>query len=230
MNAESFFSRWQPSPAKADEQAVAHDAEVREPKGHDPNPAPAPLPTESDLAALAPGASVADFMRVGVDEGVKRGALKKLFADPHYNVMDGLDTYIADYGVPDPIPEAMLRGLNQVKSLFLFEYAADRPGATPLQSQAAAEGERAEESGAADVHEALAGDDEGTGLAVAEPQTFSLDAELLHAEISPPSLPHCCARDGLALSGERQCRSEPRFAPVEGEGATPSDAAKEASR
>ena len=30
--------------------------------------------------------------------------MKKLFSDPHFNVMDGLDTYIDDYGKPDPIP------------------------------------------------------------------------------------------------------------------------------
>ena len=34
------------------------------------------------------------FMRPGVDEVQKRGALKKLFSDPRFNVMDGLDTYI----------------------------------------------------------------------------------------------------------------------------------------
>ena len=30
--------------------------------------------------------------------------MKKLFSDPHFNVMDGLDTYIDDYGKPDPLP------------------------------------------------------------------------------------------------------------------------------
>ena len=39
--------------------------------------------------------------------------MKKLFADPHFNVMDGLDTYIDDYGKPDPIPQSMLRQLDQ---------------------------------------------------------------------------------------------------------------------
>ena len=217
MNAESFFSRWQQRPTKVDEEVAAHDAEVRAPAA-----GPAPLPTESDLTALAPGASVDDFMRVGVDEGVKRGALKKLFADPHYNVMDGLDTYIADYGVPDPIPEAMLRGLNQVKSLFLFEHAADRPGFEDAGPQAvAAEGQGVAESGAALGQEAIAAHEDASSLPVDEPQTFSLDAESPHVEISPPSRPHCCARDGLALSGEPQCGSKPRFAPSKGEGAKP---------
>jgi hypothetical protein len=33
---------------------------------------------------------------------VRNAALKKLFTDPHFNVMDGLDVYIDDYGKPDP--------------------------------------------------------------------------------------------------------------------------------
>jgi hypothetical protein len=35
---------------------------------------------------------------------VKNAAFKKLFADPHFNVMDGLDIYIDDYSKPDPLP------------------------------------------------------------------------------------------------------------------------------
>jgi hypothetical protein len=61
------------------------------------------------------------FVASGVDEGVKRAAMRKLFSDPHFNVMDGLDTYIDDYGKPDPIPMAMLRQMNQSKILRLFE-------------------------------------------------------------------------------------------------------------
>ena len=61
-----------------------------------------------------------DFLRPEVDESLRRTALKKLFQDPHFNVMDGLDTYIDDYTKADPIPEVMLRGLNQAQGL-LFD-------------------------------------------------------------------------------------------------------------
>ena len=47
--------------------------------------------------------------------------MKKLFSDPHFNVMDGLDTYIDDYGKPDPIPPSMLRQMVQSKFLGLFD-------------------------------------------------------------------------------------------------------------
>ena len=42
---------------------------------------------------------------------------KTLFQDPHYNVMDGLDTYIDDYSKPDPLPEGWLEKMNQVARL-----------------------------------------------------------------------------------------------------------------
>jgi len=80
-----------------------------------------PAPTLEDVARLAPGDEVSRFIKPGVDAGVQRAALKKLFADPHFNVMDGLDTYIDDYGKPDPIPESMLRQMNQSKFLRLFD-------------------------------------------------------------------------------------------------------------
>jgi hypothetical protein len=47
--------------------------------------------------------------------------MKKLFADPHYNVMDGLDTYIDDYNTPDPIPAAMFKQLVQARMLGLLD-------------------------------------------------------------------------------------------------------------
>jgi hypothetical protein len=51
--------------------------------------------------------------------------MKKLFADPHFNVMDGLDIYIDDYSKSDPIPEAMLRAMTSSKFLKLFDEEED---------------------------------------------------------------------------------------------------------
>ena len=53
-----------------------------------------------------------------VDESIKRAALKQLFRDPRFNIMDGLDTYIDDYTQPDPIPSAMLEDLMQRRVFF----------------------------------------------------------------------------------------------------------------
>jgi hypothetical protein len=85
-----------------------------------------PLPTMDDVARLTADSDYSRFVTGGVDRGVSNAAMKKLFSDPHFNVMDGLDTYIDDYGKPDPIPESMLRLMNQSAVLGLFD---DEPAA-----------------------------------------------------------------------------------------------------
>jgi len=84
-------------------------------------PEPHPPPTMDDVAALTPESDYARFLSPEVDEPVKRAAMKKLFTDPHFNVMDGLDTYIDDYSKPDPIPPSMLRSMVQSQMLGLFD-------------------------------------------------------------------------------------------------------------
>jgi hypothetical protein len=58
------------------------------------------------------------FLSPKVDESVKRQALKKLFADPHFNMMDGLDVYIDDYSKFEPIPEDVLAKLEHARYIF----------------------------------------------------------------------------------------------------------------
>ena len=91
----------------------------------DDAPAPAPLPTMADVAQLSHQSDYSRFVLSGVDEDVKCAAMKKLFTDPHFNVMDGLDIYIDDYSKPDPIPLSVLRQMNQSKFLRLFEDDSD---------------------------------------------------------------------------------------------------------
>jgi len=55
------------------------------------------------------------FLSAGVDETVKRVALKKLFADPHFNVMDGLDVYVDDYSSPEALPAAAALASNGLR-------------------------------------------------------------------------------------------------------------------
>ena len=84
-------------------------------------PVAPPAPTLADVAELTSQSDYTRFVAQGVAPEVKNAALKKLFTDPHFNVMDGLDTYIEDYGVPDPLPEGMLRKMVQSKMLQLFD-------------------------------------------------------------------------------------------------------------
>ncbi|MFM8865708.1 MAG: DUF3306 domain-containing protein, partial [Limnohabitans sp.] len=71
-------------------------------------PPAASLPTLDDVQQLTPESDFQPFMRPGVGSEVRNAAMKKLFADPHFNVMDGLDIYIDDYSLPDPMPAGML--------------------------------------------------------------------------------------------------------------------------
>lgn len=79
------------------------------------------LTFESDFAA---------FMHAKVDERVRRMALKQLFSDPRFNVMDGLDIYIDDYSKEDPIPAAMLAGLEHARTA-LFAPRAEEEKKAP---------------------------------------------------------------------------------------------------
>lgn len=85
------------------------------------------LPTMEDVAALQSDSDYSGFVARGVDQAVRRSALKKLFADPHFNTMDGLDIYIDDYNKPSPLSETMLASLRHAARL--FEGAADEPEA-----------------------------------------------------------------------------------------------------
>ena len=80
-----------------------------------------PPPTLEEAHALTPQSDFRRFAAADVTPEVKNAALKKLFADPRYNIMDGLDVYIDDYSKPDPMPYAMLRQLAGAKFLGLFD-------------------------------------------------------------------------------------------------------------
>jgi len=93
----------------------------------------APAPTLADVQALQPSDSFARFVAPDVSPQVRNAAMKKLFADPHYNVMDGLDIYIDDYSIASPLPAATLRQMASAKFLNLFdEDPADAKGAAPV--------------------------------------------------------------------------------------------------
>lgn len=77
--------------------------------------------TLEDVKALTAESDFSRFATGNVSPEVKNAAMKKLFADPRYNVMDGLDVYTGDYSRPDPIPHAILRKLASARFLGLFD-------------------------------------------------------------------------------------------------------------
>lgn len=122
--------------AGSDSASAAVDSGLRRddsPSGAD---RPAPLTLE-DAQALTTESDFRPFAARGVAPEVQNAALKKLFSDPHYNVMDRLDTYIDDYSQPDPIPKEMLRKLASAKFLGLFD-AEEKEEAEQAAAAAAA--------------------------------------------------------------------------------------------
>lgn len=87
----------------------------------------APVLTLEDAQALTPESDFTPFVQRAVAPEVRNAAFKKLFADPHFNVMDGLDIYIDDYSQPDPLPASMLRQMASAKFLQLVEEEPEAP-------------------------------------------------------------------------------------------------------
>ncbi len=77
--------------------------------------------TLDDVKALTLDADFQPFVARGVAPEVRNAAFRKLFADPHFNVMDGLDIYIDDYSKPDPLSAGTLAQLASARFLKLVD-------------------------------------------------------------------------------------------------------------
>jgi hypothetical protein len=160
---EGFFSRWsrrkalaragQPLPPEeqrppvsppsaplgADGSVVPSDdvaqvEQAREESSQPPAPAtPPPPPTLEDVRQLTPDADFRPFVDRRVPPEVRNAALRKLFSDPHFNVMDGLDVYIDDYSRPDPLPTEMARRMVAAQFMGLFDERPAPESAKPAE-------------------------------------------------------------------------------------------------
>jgi hypothetical protein len=141
------------------------------------------LPSLADVAKLTSESDYSVFMAKGVAPEVKNAAMKKLFSDPHYNIMDGLDIYIDDYSSPEIMPASMLRKMASARVLNLF---TDEDEAKAVAADLAA----AEDEAAA---EAAAGT--GTALPVSNPEATASDPgdRLPDATALPRSAPNVLA-------------------------------------
>ena len=140
--ADGFLGRWSRRKAgKEAEKDIQLDKKVEAFKEATEKPSSA-LPTEMSSEEAPPPATLEDvakidrfdpdfsaFMKPNVDPAVQQAALKKMFTDPHFNIMDGLDIYIDDYSKPDPLPPGMLERMVQSDMLNLFRKKTEE--ATP---------------------------------------------------------------------------------------------------
>jgi hypothetical protein len=127
MAAETFFARWSRVKAEspAPDLAASDTVGVPAPSTQAAADPQAPAPTLEQVASLTTESDFTPFVARGVDEAVRRAAMKKLFADPHFNVMDGLDTYIDDYNKFEPLTPLMVAALNHAKDLIAREFTAE---------------------------------------------------------------------------------------------------------
>ena len=153
MAAEDFFKRWskpqlvnesatdseQPTATVGEQQNSAdhvQGGELQQPTLQEhPISETVSAPTLEDVAQLETNSDFSRFMAKDVDEEVKRSAMKKLFSDPHFNIMDGLDIYIDDYSKPDPLPPGMLEKILHADALLNPLRHLETPLQTLLESE-----------------------------------------------------------------------------------------------
>ncbi len=164
---DSFFSRWSrrkaqvrtgeavpeaapaAAPATPAAAAVSTSTETADPAPAPTAEPPPPLPTLEDTLTLTPASDFSRFVAKGVSPEVRNAAVKKLFADPRFNIMDGLDTYIDDYSKPSPLSAADMAQMVSAQFLKLVDDPEDqkKPEATrpePPVAQAPSEDPGAE--------------------------------------------------------------------------------------
>jgi len=150
MNAEdkeNFASRWSRRKIEARKEKPA------EPEPSSERTVPA-VPADADTAAAPPGAPAprelppleslkglaseyTEFLKPGVDENLRRSALKKLFADPHFENFERFEAYCEDFTKGEPIPLAMLKTLEHAKDLLFGD--EEKKDAPPEAEKSAAE-------------------------------------------------------------------------------------------
>jgi hypothetical protein len=139
----NFFKRWsdlkqsqtKPSPAEISTQVQPEVQEASSPvaeinkdlnNAEKESPVQTVGPTLDDVAKLQRDSDFSAFVRTDVGDDVHHAAMKKLFSDPHYNIMDGLDIYIDDYSKEDPLPAGMLEKMVQSSMLGLFKKVEEK--------------------------------------------------------------------------------------------------------
>jgi hypothetical protein len=134
---ENFLGRW--SRLKKEQEQLAAEKPV--PQKSEAEQKPPELPP---LDKLTPDSDFSGFMHPKVEDALRRAALKKLFADPHFNIPDPFEPYSRDWTVGDPIPDEMMATLNQARTLLFSDKEKE-------QAQAADEAKAEQEAYAEDA-------------------------------------------------------------------------------
>lgn len=138
MEQERFLHRWARLKSEGRAQALPPEDRLAGNAGRSDDAVPdesvatpvqKALPTLEDAAHLTPDSDYSAYVAPGVDKAVRRVALKKLFADPHFNLLDDLNIYMGDYNRASPVSAAMLAALQQAQGFLQQAAAALEEGA-----------------------------------------------------------------------------------------------------
>ena len=112
---ENFVDRW----SRLKQEEAKEPAPLVEKKEE-------PLPALPPIEQLTPDSDFTPFMDPRVDLETRRAALKKLFADPRFNVPDPFEAYSEDYNAPEVLSGKFLKALEQAR-----HHLADPPEKPP---------------------------------------------------------------------------------------------------
>ncbi len=119
-DSEKFVSRW----SRLKREARAQAENPPPPKAEaaaDPKAAPPAVPPVDKLTF---DSDYRDFFHPRIDEDTRRAALKKLFSDPRFNVIDDMDIDIEDYSKYAPLSAAVVASLKQTQNI--LQWARER--------------------------------------------------------------------------------------------------------
>jgi uncharacterized protein DUF3306 len=132
-----------PSPAPEDEKESGfltrwsrrkRAAEAGQPLAEPAPPPAATTPAElPDPATLGFDDDFTAYLGAQVPAALKRAAMAKLFSDPSFNRMDGLDVYIEDYNLVPDLPAAERDLLAHARELLSPVPTADREAPPPVE-------------------------------------------------------------------------------------------------
>jgi hypothetical protein len=144
---EPFLERWSRRKQQAregieDDLPVPGDEPV--PAGGPPQAGAAEVPALPDIDSLGEDSDYSAFMAPGVDDSLRRQALRKLFQSPKFNVCDGLDDYCEDFTRWTPLGDVITADMK-----YHLERAAKLAEQLGEAARPEQEGERSAEAAAA---------------------------------------------------------------------------------
>lgn len=115
--SEGFLSRW----SRVKTESLAGAVPPGTMTGVKTTEVPSLVQLAEEIAHKGLDADFVPFMQAGVEEAMRRTAIQQLFKQPVFNVMDGLDVYIENFNVFEPIAAETLPTLAHARAILSFE-------------------------------------------------------------------------------------------------------------